>query len=232
MPATKIRRSANGGVLIEVAGPNGAQKADVLAAYLGEMTRAEYGDAVRISRPTTKGEIRVQGMDDSVTAEELAAVMAATGGCGIEAVKVGPLREMTNGLRSAWVQCPLRAATKIAAKGKIPVGWTTVRVNLLEARPRQCFRCWEFGHIGATCKAPEARGAACDRCGGEGHQARTCTAAPRYANCAERGGNSAHRMGSGQCPAVEERGRRPAAVTNRNGQAAPSTASVAVQPQP
>ncbi|XP_046619808.1 uncharacterized protein LOC124304981 [Neodiprion virginianus] len=223
MPATKIRRSANRGVLIEVAGPDGAQKADVLAAHLGEMTRAEYGDAVRISRPITKGEIRVLGMDDSVTAEELAAIMAATGGCGIEAVKVGPLREMTNGLRSAWVQCPLGAATKIAAKGKIPVGWTTVRVNLLEARPRQCFRCWEFGHIGATCKAPKAHGAACYRCGGEGHQARTCTAAPRCAICAERGGNSAHRMGSGQCPAVEERGRRPAAVTNRNGQAAPKT---------
>nr|XP_046491128.1 uncharacterized protein LOC124223329 [Neodiprion pinetum] len=224
MPATKIRRSANGGVLIEVAGPDGAQKADVLAAHLGEMTRAEYGDAVRISRPTTKGEIRVLGMDDSVTAEELGAIMAATGGCGIEAVKVGPLREMTNGLRSAWVLCPLRAATKIAAKGKIPVGWTTVRVNLLEARPRQCFRCWQFGHIGATCKAPKARGAACYRCGGEGHQARTCTAAPRCAICAERGGNSAHRMGFGQCPAVEERGRRPAAVTNRNGQAAPREA--------
>ncbi|XP_046621171.1 uncharacterized protein LOC124305634 [Neodiprion virginianus] len=196
---TRVRRAANGGVLIEIPGPENAKKADALAERLSNIIGEKYGDAVQVTRPSTKGELRVQGLDDSVTTEELARTLAEQGGCGPQEIRVGPPRRMAGGLFSAWVQCPLRAATTVAAKGKFKIGWTIARVELLEARPRQCYRCWGFGHIGTSCNAPAARGRACFRCGSEGHQARSCTSAPKCVVCDTKGRNSAHRMGSGRC---------------------------------
>ncbi|XP_068993471.1 uncharacterized protein [Neodiprion pinetum] len=215
---TRVRRAANGGVLIEIPGPENARKADALAAQLTKVILDKYGNVVSVTRPVIKGELRVLGLDDSVSAEELARTLAEQGGCKVEEVRVGVPRRTPNGLYSAWAQCPLRAAVAVATKGKVRIGWTTARVELLEARPRQCYKCWGFGHIGSTCKASTERRAACYRCSAEGHQARDCTANPKCAVCEGRGIDSAHRMGSGRCTSVGERGRRPATNASENGQ--------------
>ncbi|XP_046619804.1 uncharacterized protein LOC124304978 [Neodiprion virginianus] len=224
---TRVRRAANGGVLIEIPGPENAKKADALAERLSDVIGEKYGDAVQVMRPSTKGELRVQGLDDSVTTEELARTLAKQGGCGSQEIRVGPPRRTASGLFSAWVQCPLRAATTVAAKGRIKIGWTIARVELLEARPRQCYRCWGFGHIGTACNAPAARGRACFRFRSEGHQTRGCTSTPKCTVRDSKGKNSAHRMGSGRCASVSERGRGPAARDTVDGQALP-----AEQPEP
>lgn len=106
---------------------------------------------------------------------------------------------MRNGLGSVWVQCPLAVAVKVAPNGNIRIGWSTARVELMRARPRQCFRCWQPGHMKSMCKAETDRSGACFRCGREGHTARQCTMAPLCVLCEQAGRNANHRRGSGNC---------------------------------
>ncbi|XP_070162539.1 uncharacterized protein [Polyergus mexicanus] len=58
--ATKIRRAANGGLLIEVLDPDGVDKANALVDKLRDILH----DQARVVRPTIKGEIRLIGLDD------------------------------------------------------------------------------------------------------------------------------------------------------------------------
>lgn len=166
----RIRKAANGGLLIEVPGVDGTNKADILADRLRETLDSE----VVITRPVKKGDIRLTGVDDSTTSEEIAWIMAENGGCSPDVVKIGPIYNMRNGLRLTTVSCPLASAIKIASIGKIRLGWTMVKVELLRERPIQCFRCWEFGHIGARCESQTERYGACFNCGQAGHKVNEC----------------------------------------------------------
>lgn len=197
----RFRRTVNGGRLIEIPGPNGPELADQLAARL----RVVFGSEATVTRLTTRGELRLTGLDDSVTAAEVGTVIARDGGCSVDEVKVGPIRTMTNGLGSVWLQCPLSAAVKVSASGRIRIGWTVARAELLKARPVQCYRCWQFGHVKFACKAPIDRGGLCFRCGTAGHIARNCQAAPCCAICSGLGLDSGHRVGMPQCSAHPDR---------------------------
>lgn len=75
--STKIRRAANGDMLIEVWGPDGPNKANALA----EKLRGTLQDKARVVRPMIKGKIRLVGLDDSVTTDEIAYVIARDGRC-------------------------------------------------------------------------------------------------------------------------------------------------------
>jgi len=72
----RMRRAANGGVLIEISGPERTVKADSLAIRLREVIG---GDAT-VSRPTVKADIRVSSFNDSVIKDELIAVVTDVGG--------------------------------------------------------------------------------------------------------------------------------------------------------
>lgn len=73
----RIRRTVNGGVLMEIPGPDGQTNTDKLASRL----KNEVGGGVKISRPTKFGEIRVSGIDVSLTPADLAKHLAASGHC-------------------------------------------------------------------------------------------------------------------------------------------------------
>lgn len=119
------------------------------------------------------------------------------GGCSLEEVRPGPFVRMPNGLHSVWVRYPLVAAIKASSDGRIRVGWSTVRVELLQARPMQCFKCWQYGHVSAKCKTAEDRSRSCFRCGLIGHFARDCEASvPLCLVCREAGKPASHRMGA------------------------------------
>jgi len=111
----RMRRAANGGVLIEILGPEGTVKADSLATRLREVIG---GDAT-VSRPIVKADIRISGFDDSVIKDELIAIVTDVGGCLASDVRVGISRQMKNGSNMTWVQCPLAAASKLARKSKL-----------------------------------------------------------------------------------------------------------------
>lgn len=125
--STKIRKAANGGIIIEAFGPDGSDRANALA----EKLRGTLRDQAKVARPTVKEEIRLVGLDDSVSREEVACVKAQNGGCNEEEVKVGAIRPMNNGLHTVWAQCPLGAAINTANKKRVKIGWTLARVDLL-----------------------------------------------------------------------------------------------------
>lgn len=108
---------------------------------------------------------------------------------------------MNNGLFTVWVQCPLSAAIKVVNLKKVKIGWTLARVDLLENRPVQCFKCWRFGHIRMACMAKEDHSGHCFKCGEAGHLARTCNCPPFCKVCSLEGRNPNHRVGSYLCKA-------------------------------
>lgn len=140
---TKIRHTVNGSVLIEIPGPKGNQQADILQEKLIDA----LGPRVKVSRPMIRGDIRIIGLDDSITSSEIEEIIVKQGNCKASDIKVGQIRPMNNGLFMVWAQCPLASAIQVSASGKIRIGWTVARKELLKARPTQCFRCWEQGHL-------------------------------------------------------------------------------------
>lgn len=131
---TKIRRAANGGIIIEIPGVENNEKANTLTRKLKQV----LPDEARITRPNIKGELRVVGFDESIGKEEIGELLTEIGSCEYE-INIGDIRPMRNGLYMTWVQCPLVVAVKLADRGKIKLGWSIARIELL--KPKQCFKC-------------------------------------------------------------------------------------------
>ncbi|KAF9807608.1 hypothetical protein SFRURICE_008821 [Spodoptera frugiperda] len=84
-----IKATATGARLLEVPGATSGPSADALA----ERLRACLGaDEVRVSRPTKCLDLRIMGLDDSVTEHEVVAAVARTGGCPADQIKAGTIR--------------------------------------------------------------------------------------------------------------------------------------------
>lgn len=194
---TRVRKSANGSLLIEISGPNNAAKADLLAERLKVVMKEE----ALISRPMIRGELRLVGLDHSISLQEIRDIVREKGGCPDPEIKLGPIRPMRNGLGMIWVQCPLASANRVCALGRVRIGWSSVRVESLGVRPRQCYKCWEFGHVRGMCKSQADWSNHCFRCGALGHGASTCTNPPNCVICSGKGAESSHRVGSLGCTA-------------------------------
>lgn len=198
---SKIRKGINGGIIIEIPGNDNVKKANDLADKLKEI----LPDQVRINRPTRKSDMRVTGLDESVTKEEIRSVIANIGGCKEEDIRIGEIRWMSNGLGTIWLQCPVSVANKIAITGKIKVGWTVAKAEILTPRSLQCYRCWEVGHARYSCTSAVDRSSHCYRCGSSGHKIYECQAIkPKCIICVERNLNDNHRLGSNSCNMVKQ----------------------------
>lgn len=198
---TRIRKTVTGGILIQIPGSEGNKKAELLA----EKLQSRLEDEARIALPVIKGELRIIGLDDSVTKEEVVAEIARLGECKINNIKTGDIRIMRNGLGFIWAQCPLNAAVKVAKNGKIKLGWSIVRVELLKARPKQCFKCWQFGHLRQACTSSKDYSKLCYKCGSEGHWAPKCENDPKCVICSEANREANHRIGSLACKAIQNK---------------------------
>ncbi|KMQ90133.1 gag protein [Lasius niger] len=172
-------------------------KADLFAGRLREVIGTVEG--VKVARPVRLAEIRIHGLDESIKTPEIVAEVARIGGCEASDVQTGEIRFSPKGLGTLWVKCPLAAADKVAREGKIRAGWLMARVELLKARPLQCFRCLGRGRVQAKCSSKTDRSGCCYNCGSNGHKAINCTARTRCVIWAEAGRPSGHRVGGKDC---------------------------------
>lgn len=204
----RARRGITGCIILEVPGPDGQKQAETLSQGLQGVFK---DTGVSVARPTRTAELRVRGLVESTTPDEVAAAVARIGGCQESEVRVGEIRFPPRGMGSAWVRCPVVAARKVVLAGKLRVGWVMTQIDLLPPRPLQCFKCLERGHTRAQCRSEEDRSGRCYRCGGDGHLLKNCVAAPKCALCADRGKPADHRMGGPAChPPPAKRRRRKA----------------------
>lgn len=144
---SKIRKAANGGMLIEIPGPERHSKADVLAAKLNSVLI----DA-KIKRSLLLANVRLTGLDDSISIEEVKCTLSEIGNCTPNNIRVNAIRPMTNGFGITWAQLPVEAALRATKESRIWIGWTSTRIELLAQKRIQCFKCWNFGHARYTCK--------------------------------------------------------------------------------
>lgn len=115
---------------------------------------------------------------------------------------------MTNGLCTVWTHCLLAAAIQIASEGKIRIGWTVARVEFLKARPTQCYRCWQYGHVRNTCTVKKDHSNACFNCGNQGHAMKDCRAKPYCVLCEGKGRNPEHRLDTNLCKTLRDFNQR------------------------
>ncbi|XP_067216914.1 uncharacterized protein [Linepithema humile] len=203
----KSRPALTGAMLVKVFGPERKVQADRLAKRMTDL----FADKpeIWVARPQKMGEIRVSGADPSATPKDIARAVAEQGGCPLTEVKVGDIKTTVRGTRTAWVRCPLEAATKIGKVGRLQIRWFHFKVKLLDTRPLQCHRCLEKGHVQAKCPAGNIdRSKCCYRCGTEGHEARACTAPVHCAICSAAGRPASYRMGGPACKTPKNGGRK------------------------
>lgn len=164
---------------------------------------------MRVSRPVKCADLRVAGLDESVTQAELVAALTEAGGCPPDSCIAGRIRRGPSGLGTAWVSCPAVTAKKLVGVGRIKIDWVSARIEALMPRPLHCFRCLEVGYTRATCTSPVDRGDMCYRCGRPGHTAGACQAKPECPLCRDLGRPAGHRLGSAACAPPKRGKRRP-----------------------
>jgi hypothetical protein len=104
------RRAVTGVLIFEIAGQDARSKVSRLAERMAHALR-DFPAKATVPRKTA--ELRVNGLDDSISPEEVAAAVAAAGGCHAGEVSVGVIRAAPRGLGSVWLRCPLTTARKI-----------------------------------------------------------------------------------------------------------------------
>ncbi|KMQ85265.1 gag-pol polyprotein [Lasius niger] len=200
----RIKRAITGALIFEIPGKESAKLADTLATNLRKVFVGRK--EVRVKRPTKMAELRLRGLEDSITPQEIATAVAINGGCEPEEVKVGDIQMSPNGISTVWVRCPLYAANKVVAADRIQmgwIGWTLVAAQLLDNRPLQCFKCLEGGHVRKRCPNNVDRSRLCYRCGAEGHEAKSCREAHCIV-CKAKNLPANHRSGGKACPSIKK----------------------------
>ncbi|XP_050356289.1 uncharacterized protein LOC126777335 [Nymphalis io] len=190
----KIRRSATGARVLELPKAQSEQ-----AEKLAEKLRTVLDGVANVVRPIKRVDLKVTGLDDSVTPEKLVAAVARAGDCTPEAVKCGALQRGPGYMGMVRITCPITVAKKLSDAGRLLVGWSSAKVYVLEQRPLRCYKCMGVGHTKMLCPSKAERGGLCFRCGIEGHKSSTCTGKLHCAVCADAGRPSGHVMGSGEC---------------------------------
>ncbi|XP_070530033.1 uncharacterized protein [Cardiocondyla obscurior] len=197
-----MRTTATGALLIQVSGSENDCKADALAGQMKQVLANR--EDVKISRPTISAEIRVWPLEPSITKDEVIEAVTSKGLC-----QPRDMRQIAGSMNSLWLRLPLTAAKKASEGGKLAIGWTRVKVALLDPRPMRCFKCLERGHTRERCPNKVDRSGKCYRCGNTGHVARVCTATPRCPICADIGRRADHILGGKQCTTRNRRGSPP-----------------------
>jgi len=199
------RRALTGAQIYEVTGSDNVNKADALAARPKEVMSGREG--VRVTRPTMMAEIRIRDLDKSVEPSQVADAISRAGNCSPDDIKTGVVQFTGRGMGTLWVRCPLAVANKMVATKRLLVGWVNARIEALEPKLLQCYKCLKKGHVRAQCGNGVDRAACCYRCGTEGHIARDCKSPVKCPICASLKRPDGHKAGSRACMAPKRRAK-------------------------
>ncbi|CAG4935877.1 unnamed protein product [Colias eurytheme] len=201
----KFRQAVTGATIIQISGPDSSDKADLLSVKLKTLFKDRD---IKVSRPVKMADVRVSGLDASITMNDLKEAVAVKGGCPAEQIRVSQLQKDRSGLYAAWVNCPITAAKNIA-ETRFLVGWVAARVKVQKPRVLRCYRCLEVGHVANRCTSECDRSQLCYRCGQPDHKAVNCTAKPNCTICAAAGKKADHRLGGSGCSVDKVTKERP-----------------------
>ncbi|CAK1598352.1 unnamed protein product [Parnassius mnemosyne] len=215
----RLKVTQTGARMLEIPGESSGATADALAAKLRASLNA---DEARVSRPVRCADLRIMGLDDSVSEEELVAAVARSGGCTTDQVRSGAIRPDQQGMHAATVCCPVTAAKTIVEGRRLLVAWVSAQVKLLEPKPLRCYRCLVGHHVLAKCASEVDRSGLCFRCCQPGHISATCCATPHCDACAATGKPADHWAGSRACVSPAK-----AKAAGRGGPSSAATASMA-----
>ncbi|XP_043264275.1 zinc finger CCCH domain-containing protein 13-like [Colletes gigas] len=201
-----VRRSRKGDLIVEYAKTGSAAKgAEAIHNGLGE------GFSVRTMVP--KVEVQIRDLDPICDTQEIIeGFCKAYDVADRGEVRVKLLRTTYMGTQLAILEAPAALAAKIETKDRAKIGYMSARVRVAP-RVLRCFRCHDFGHMGADCTNKGEGVTICRRCGNEGHVMSTCTNVPSCILCQGRGlpdNSRRHVAGSFRCPRYQEalRGNR------------------------
>ncbi|XP_072761523.1 uncharacterized protein [Anoplolepis gracilipes] len=206
----KIRKGLTGALILEIFGEDKVRKAGQLAERVREVTGDNEG--VRVKCPQKMADLRIRGLEDSITRAEIVAAISGEGKCGFSDVKVGAfVKAPRTGLNTVLVQCPIDAANKLTQMGKVPISWYKLPIELLPRLPLRCFKCMEEGHVQQQCGSDRSCANMCFRCGKEGHKANSCSEQKVHcALCVDFGAPAGHRMGGMNCHPPKKLNRKKA----------------------
>ncbi|XP_063370400.1 uncharacterized protein LOC134658677 [Cydia amplana] len=208
----KVRKTAAGARILEVSGSDNGRAADELCRKMTEV----IGEEARVYRPTKMADLRISGLDEAATQEEIAGAIAKLGECSINEVKVGSIRAQYNGTASTLAQCPITAAKRVTAAGRLQIGWSSAIVVALDPTPMRCFRCMGTGHTRALCPSPVDRSGLCFRCSRPDHKRVDCKAETAFCSvCHAAKRPAGHIMGGFSCTPPPAKGKEALPKTQR-----------------
>ncbi|KMQ93584.1 hypothetical protein RF55_6304 [Lasius niger] len=116
---SRLKHAASEGILIKIPGKDRAMKADDLASKMDGIFK---GKGIHIGRPSRMAELRVRGIDVSVSTNNIVDAIVETGECVREDIRIRQIRDSPFSQGSVWVKCPALAAKKVTKAGSIRVG--------------------------------------------------------------------------------------------------------------
>ena len=159
------------------------------------------GNGVQVRSLGSTVTIQVKNLDEVTEVTELVAALKEQ--CQIEVSPMAiTLRQGQFSTQVATVKLLAADAKKVAATGRVRVGWSVCPVSI--PRPTTaCFKCFGQGHLARDCKSTD-RSKLCRRCGSEGHKAQGCLLPLKCAICIEGGKSPTNHMAGGpRCPGAK-----------------------------
>ena len=186
-----IRQTKEGAMVITVKtnGDKTHKLRDIISRMENVQTRISTGNKGR------RTAIHIKGMDAITTREEIAAAVADEAGVDGELIRIGQTRPFYGSSTAVTAVIPEIGAKKILQKGRIRIAYNWCRVEARVAIT-QCFKCWRYGHVAATCAEGEDRSKNCKNCGERGHLRKECANGKHCPVCGVEG----HSAGTGRCP--------------------------------
>ncbi|EZA46494.1 hypothetical protein X777_00101, partial [Ooceraea biroi] len=104
---SRMRTTATGATLIEILGESKKEKADKLAERLKEFYE---GEPMKVTRPTRRIDLRISGLGEDTTEDEVTEAIAKEGGGKMEEIRVGRIGWSRRGYGMVWVSCEAEVA--------------------------------------------------------------------------------------------------------------------------